>query len=64
MNAPTTPAEYRKRVAKFRARAERATLPGLREGYNHLASSFKATAARLEVAEDAAAKSDPQSHGR
>jgi hypothetical protein len=64
VNAPATPAEYRKRAAKFRARAERATLPGLREGYNHLAASFEAAAARLEVAEDAAAKSDPNPHGR
>ena len=59
MNAPATPAQYRARAAKFRARAERAKLPGLREGYNHLASSFEAVAACLEDAHHDA-KSDPK----
>jgi hypothetical protein len=51
--------DRRHHSAKFRTRAERATLPGLREGYNHLASNFEAAAPRLEAAENAA-KLDPK----
>ena len=55
MDARPTSAEHRERAAQFRALAERATLPGLREWHHQLAAGYADAAARLEAAENAAA---------